>query len=104
VNLLVDLCTLVGAAFLLWGIWQVVSGEKRRAEPATKPPSDMGQVNPMFLGCLAPVILGQKPLQLCRVEILTPSGMGSYVVGAFDAAMFDRTLGPVIAKVFPGAP
>lgn len=58
------------------------------------------KVNPLFAACLAPVMAG-KPLQLCKVEAITPHGMGSYVIGVFDAGMFARVLEPVLEKEFP---
>ena len=74
---------------------------QRMMAEAAGPAAALGaKVNPLFAACLAPVMAG-KPLQLCKVEAITPHGMGSYVIGVFDAGMFARVLEPVLEKEFP---
>ncbi len=74
---------------------------RRMMAEVAGPAASLGaQINPLFASCLAPVMNG-KPLQLCKFEAITPHGMGSYVIGVFDAAMFARVLDPVLEKEFP---
>lgn len=113
--LAVSIACFVAIAWALTGIVLGIGAEKRRArreqqareifekvvsDTKAKAPSGIAQVNPMFLACMAPVLAGKQPAHACEVEVLTPSGMGSYVIACFDATVFERLVQPALEKEF----